>query len=219
MTDAKKQSLFRERELAFFGEVTASVSHELNNAIAIIEQTSGLLEDLIAAGDRDANVPKKQLQTIVDRIGKQTKRGAMIVRRLNAFAHSVESAKREIELNDLSQCVIALAHRMAERKRTELVARLSDGRIVISASPFRVQEALYLTIQKSVSALPEGSRVEVSTGGDGAAAWISVAGERPGTPPDLDLSYLEMLMDELDGELESNIAEDRIVLQLRFQLT
>ncbi len=128
MSDAKKENLIRERELAFFGEVTASVSHELNNAIAIIEQTSGLLEDLIAAGDPEASVPKKRLQTIVDRVGKQTKRGAMLVRRLNAFAHSVESAKREIELNDLSQCVIALAHRMAgARERSLLLAPPTDG--------------------------------------------------------------------------------------------
>lgn len=219
MSDAKEESLFRERELAFFGEVTASVSHELNNAIAIIEQTSGLLEDLIAAGDPDASIPKKKLQTIVDRVGKQTKRGAMIVRRLNAFAHSVESTKREIELQDLSQCVIALSHRMAERKRTELVARPTDRRIVITANSFRVQEALYLSIQKSVSILPEGSRIEVGTGEDGATAWICVEGQRPDAPAEAELGYLEKLMGELNGELESNIDEDRIVFRLRFPLS
>jgi signal transduction histidine kinase len=221
MTDANKESPFCERELAFFGAVTASISHELNNAIAIIEQTAGLLEDLIAAGDSDEDVPKSQLQKIVDRIGNQTKRGATIVRRLNAFAHSVDDAVTELELHELIRDVMALANRMAERRRTELVARPdpSNGRVVISANRFRVQEALYLSIQKSVSGLPDGSRIEIDTKADGATAWISVESELSDSSPELDLSYLETLMDQLGGELESQVGNDQLAIRLTFPST
>ncbi len=218
MTGAERERIFRDKELEFFGAVTASLSHDMNNAIAIIEQTAGLLEDLISVGESQ-NVTKDKLQGIVDRIGKQTKRGAMIIRRLNAFAHSVEAAEREIELNDLTECVIALARRKAERRRTELVARPAAGRIVISANPFRVQEALYLSIQKAVSSLPEGSRLEIGAGGGDVTAWISVEGELPGSSTELDLSYLEMLMDQLGGELESDVGDGRLLIRLTFAMS
>ena len=218
MTDKNEESPFCERELAFFGAVTASISHELNNAIAIIEQTAGLLEDLVAAGDPEQDVPKHQLQKIVDRIEKQTKRGATIVKRLNAFAHSVDDAETELDLCELADDVIALAYRMAERRRIELAARppSSDGRVVITANRFRVQEAVYLSIQKSVTALPEKSRIEIEAKADDSIAWITVEGKPVDSSPELDLSYLERLMDQLGGEVEPHVVDGQLLIRLTF---
>ena len=36
--DQTDEQLLRERSLAFFGAITASVSHELNNVISILDQ-------------------------------------------------------------------------------------------------------------------------------------------------------------------------------------
>ena len=39
----------RQNGFAFFGAITASLSHELNNVLATIKELSGLLEDLVHA--------------------------------------------------------------------------------------------------------------------------------------------------------------------------
>ena len=44
-----------ENSLAFFGAITASVSHELNNVMSIIDQNNGLLKDLLAVGHPISN--------------------------------------------------------------------------------------------------------------------------------------------------------------------
>ena len=46
MDNAKE--LFGYDSLAFFGKVSASISHELKNVMAIISETAGLLGDLSA---------------------------------------------------------------------------------------------------------------------------------------------------------------------------
>ena len=41
-----------ETSLQFFGRVSASISHELKNVLAIINENAGLLEDFTLMGDR-----------------------------------------------------------------------------------------------------------------------------------------------------------------------
>jgi signal transduction histidine kinase len=214
MTKEDRENPIREEELAFFGAVTASISHDLNNAIAVIEQTAGLLEDLALEDSGGGTIDKDQVQQIAERIGKQTKRGAAIIRRLNAFAHSVDDPKRELDLNDFIRNVAALAHRMAGRKRVELEPMPSEDAVAIESSPFRFQWAVYLAIQNAVTAAPEGGKIMLSTGSRNSQAWIEVAGQTTEPPPELKLSQLEALMGRLGGEIESNMEGGNVQIRL-----
>jgi C4-dicarboxylate-specific signal transduction histidine kinase len=216
MAKENSKRLYREEELAFFGAVTASLSHDLNNAIAIIEQTAGLLEDLILGCEGDQAVAKDQLQRIVDRIGKQTKRSAVIVHRLNAFAHSVDEPEREIDLNDLTENVAALANRMTDRRRARLEIRPSNAAPKIQSNPFRVQQAVYCSLKEALSQAPDGAALILSTGSLDAKAWIEVAGETTADSAAPELSYLEMLMGQLGGSVESTIQDGKLTIRLIF---
>ena len=46
------ESVIGEEGLRFFGTMTASISHELKNALSIINEGAGLLEDLAAMSAR-----------------------------------------------------------------------------------------------------------------------------------------------------------------------
>ncbi len=213
MTEEKADRLYREEELAFFGAVTASISHDLNNTIAIIDQTAGLLEDLIYCSEGDQTVSKDQLQRIVDGIGKQTKRGAVVVRRLNAFAHSVDDPEGEIDINDLTRNVAALANRMADMKRARLEIQLGDAAPKVKSNPFRVQQALYLSLKEALSRVQDGARLILSTGHQDNQAWIEVTGELSGEP---ELSYLKTLMRQLGGNTEYFLHDGKQTIRLIF---
>ncbi len=184
--------------------------------MAIIEQTAGLLENLIIGSTGDRPIPNEQLQRIADRIGNQTKRGATIIRQLNAFAHSVDHEQRDLDLNDLTENAIALAHRTADRKRIQLEIRQSDDRPLVSNNPFRVQQALYLSLQCAASITPEGSKVTVSPGTGDSLAWMSVEGLALDSATASDLSYLEMLMDQIGGTMECKVGGGQIHIRLIF---
>ena len=207
---------FQEEELAFFGAVTASISHDLNNAIAIIEQTAGLLEDLTMANDGGQPVPNEQLQNIAQRIANQTKRGATIVRRLNAFAHSVDEDDKELELNALVKTVIALAHRVAERKRVTVETCLPAQPVTIRNNAFRVQQAVFLSIQRAVDATQEEETIVLSTGTGDTSAWISVDAKIPDDSPPANGTDLESLMNQIGGKVESNIDGSTLSSRLVF---
>lgn len=216
MTNREQERILREKELAFFGAVTASISHDLNNAIATIEQTAGLLEDLIVDCANGQPIEKEQVQKIAERIGKQTKRGAMIIKRLNGFAHSVDEPELELELNDLIRTVIALAHHMADRKKIQLEPHPGEGRFTIKNNSFSVQQALYLSIREVVSVTPEGNKVTIAARQQDPTARISVESECNASPEAIDLSFLEMLMAQIGGEIESTIEKGWVSIRLIF---
>ena len=64
MTDANKESPFCERELAFFGAMTASISHELNNAIAIIDLQLQLVARSTTGDDRQEQRLREQVKKL-----------------------------------------------------------------------------------------------------------------------------------------------------------
>jgi len=69
MTD---QNDIHFKELLFYGKITAGISHEIKNGLAIIKETNGLVADFIKMAQRGAplNLEKieSQLKKVNDRI-------------------------------------------------------------------------------------------------------------------------------------------------------
>ena len=112
-----KDPLLHELELAFFGTITASVSHELNNILSIINEYSGLLDDLILAESKGKPIEKVRIQKIALNIAEQIKRQRDIIKLLNRFAHRVDVPIAQFNLNELVNDIIKLSQRFASLRR------------------------------------------------------------------------------------------------------
>ena len=55
------KNLIHKKELEFFGKVTACISHELNNVLSIINEYTGLLEDLMLTCNSREEVDKEKI--------------------------------------------------------------------------------------------------------------------------------------------------------------
>lgn len=138
-----------EESLKFFGVITASVSHELNNVISIIDQTGGLLDDLLAGAENGITIPPEKLHSIVDRITLQTDRGVRIIKRLNYFSHSIDDSVKQVDVVILLENFTKLMQRLASQKKIELTFSSSTNSISIVTNPFRLEFLLYNLIKSS----------------------------------------------------------------------
>ncbi len=77
-----------QRETAFMGRVTAGVTHELKNVLAIIKESAGLIEDILALNKDLAGPHQEKVVRVLSNIRQQVDRGVDLSSRLNAFAHS-----------------------------------------------------------------------------------------------------------------------------------
>lgn len=170
------EELIRERSLAFFGAVMASVSHELNNVISIIDQSSGLLEDYAMISEQGKTPPADKLRSIADRVGRQTKRGLGIISRLNKFAHSADHPKVECNLSDVVVNITTLSNRLADMKKVELETAVPEQPLITEIDPFSLQQLLFSTIRGMLDLSHGGERIVLSVEMDEDGAVVTVTG-------------------------------------------
>ena len=175
--------------IAFFGTVTAGLSHELKNVLATINELSGLQEDLLMAARRGRPVGDDRLQAIGEKVRAQVKRGEALLGALNRFAHSVDHPLVAVDPGELLSVSVALCQRVARLKRAELVIQGAGGEGAMTVSPF----AFHRLIIRAVEALLDGAApgeavgVELRRTPRGCLVVIGgVAHDPGGTPPQLD---------------------------------
>lgn len=202
-------------DLAFFGALTASVSHELNNIISIIDQSAGLLTDLLAGAQSGRPLSPEQLERIADRIKYQTGRGVDFIRRLNAFAHSTDEPVREFELNQLVENLAALTVRFASLKGVNLKVTYSDQPLNIIASPFLIQQVLYLIIKNILDRALKNDDIALSIERhDRTHARLVVTSMARGEPEPQKAAEWKALVGIMKGEVFISTQGEKIIFEI-----
>jgi C4-dicarboxylate-specific signal transduction histidine kinase len=190
----------RERELAFFGKITASASHELNNVIAIVNEYSGLLGDMVAGLEHGRPLDPARIDRASQAIQKQIKRGQTIIQRLNRFAHSADEPVQSCDLAALTMDIADHALRMIEKKQAQLERRLPDQPVIVENSPFALQQAIFIALQLHLDVAESGDAIALELRQEEQGAAIEIAGAPGRAAVDSDeFNLLVALMSNLGG--------------------
>ncbi len=143
----KKTYEFEYSGVMFFGTIVASISHEIKNVLAIINENRGLLEDLSTLVIKGRSLDPVKLDQIMTRIKNQVQRGDGIIQNMNLFAHSTDESVKEIDLGALLKLVAGLTIRLAAMKGHELIHEPSGNIIKIRTSPFDLEHLVWLCLK------------------------------------------------------------------------
>ena len=100
----------------FFGEMSASISHEFKNVLAIINENAGLLEDLLLMSRKGMPIAPERLSTLAQSLVRQVERGDHIVKSMNRFAHSADHPVETVDVGELLHFICNLAARRIAMK-------------------------------------------------------------------------------------------------------
>ncbi len=214
MTESKAREWLNERGLAFFGKITASVTHELNNVMSIIEQVSGLLDDLCAGAESGRPLEPEKIRGISERIGKQVERGVSIIQRMNKFAHSVDEPVKNFDLVELTENLVELSRRFAGLRKLKIEWRPPDARVMLVSKPFLLEQVIFMGIDAAMQrSRREGViRIEVQPDAAGARVGISTEAEadaETGIPDATDSDFAALLCAELAADLKAGAANGK----------
>nr|MBN2277962.1 hypothetical protein [candidate division Zixibacteria bacterium] len=202
--------------VAFFGAITASVSHELNNVISIIDQSAGLLDDLLVGAIQGRPITEEQLQRVSEKIARQTERGIKIIKRLNRFAHSADYPTTAFELNDLLENLTSLIDRLAKIKGAEIKIDFYNEPMEIKGNPFIVQQIVYLVVKRILAASGKNDAVQIQIGREDNMALIEIHGPEGFGGERGEIEHINMLVDDLRGnvqfEFEDNMTKIKILI-------
>ncbi|MEJ2283420.1 MAG: histidine kinase dimerization/phospho-acceptor domain-containing protein, partial [Desulfobacterales bacterium] len=87
-----KPDIIAETGLQFFGRISASVTHEIKNVLAVVGENAGLLEDLTLMADRGQPIDPARLKKMSETVKKQVARADEILKNMNRFAHTSDEA-------------------------------------------------------------------------------------------------------------------------------
>ena len=151
-----------ENSLKFFGKMTASVSHELKNVLAIINENAGLLEDLCAMAEKGRPVDPVRIKTAAGKVIKQVKRGDEIIRRLNSFAHSADESVCDVNLCEAINLVAALSGRLAMMREITVELNAEAAPVVVCTNPFLLETLIWFCLEFAMDAAGNEKRVCIS---------------------------------------------------------
>lgn len=149
-----------DREVAFVGKITAGITHEIRNVLAIIKESAGLLEDLLALSPEDLISYQGKSENTLANIKSQVQRGVALTDRLNKFAHSPDKHKAKIDLHEITQQTIDLSRRFARLKNVVVEIEPAPEPLRIVTHVIQLQMALFKCIECCLNAMPHGGQIK-----------------------------------------------------------
>ena len=206
-----------ETGLRFFGKVSASISHEIKNSLAVINENAGLLEDLTLMAAKGMELDPTRLRGLAEKLLDQVRRSDGIVKNLNRFAHSIDETGKRVDVAETANFTALLAARLASGRDVILKTVPPEKPITMIASPFFLKALIFRCLEIAMAApdmnrtiflKPENKEAKIQirlTGMNLKGAW-----NEGGFPTEEDRALFNFL--EADVEVNSKIGEINLVL-------
>jgi signal transduction histidine kinase len=163
-------------DLVFFGKISALISHELKNVMAIISEAAGLLEDLTKMAQEGAPVQLDMLRTCSREILEEIHRGFDTIQQMNRFAHSVDDHVKQINLREVITLMIHIAGFLSIAAKVRFDPPL-DADPTIVTCPFRLQNLIYQAVVYAFESVGPTGEVRVGiTNQENGSVRISFSG-------------------------------------------
>jgi signal transduction histidine kinase len=148
--------------IQFFGKMSASISHDLKNVLAVINENAGLLEDLCLMAEKGKSLDPPRLKRLAGDVKNQIRRGDRIISSMNTFAHSADSESLTIDLRELLGLLVELSLRSASMRGVSIeIDRPSDS-VMVTTSPFVLLNLLWFCLDFAMTAAGPGKTVELA---------------------------------------------------------
>jgi len=196
-----------DQSLVFLGKIMASISHELNNTVAIIKEYNGLLEDMLLGVQRGNPIDDKKVERVSKKIASQTEKGTEIIKRFNKFAHSMDYPVNSIKLDELLPLIIGLSRRLTEIKGIYLTFDGMAESITLKTNPLLLQQAVFLGLEMFMADADSNSQLILSAGKTDNKVYIEITGSKIAENDLIEsaIQTLEIVMKNLNGVFEKKI--------------
>jgi len=210
-------------EAAFMGKMTARMTHELRNILAILKESAGLITDILSL-DGDGSYPHRdKLERALSRIHNQIPRGVDLLNHFNRLAHSMDEPQARLEIGEFLEHIAAITKCFTRLKMVDLKTSATDGSINFKTDPFRLHWILFSCIEYVLRFVPEGGTVVLRAIRGEKGPYIQIYPEnldpeacemRPSLPPDL--ARLEAPLGALKAHIYGSVepAEGFLLLKL-----
>ncbi|MCP4625909.1 MAG: HAMP domain-containing histidine kinase [bacterium] len=203
--------------LLFFRSMSSSNFHEIKNALAIINENAGLIEDMVHMANEDSPIDHMRLKEVASKVGKQVKRADTIIKNINRFAHSVEKSEERIDLGETVKFVAKLSQKLAATKGITVKTELLSRHILITTSPFFLENLVWLCLDFAMGCTGDGKTVELiteETGEGGRIRLVRLDNLKKKETKDFISEKVSALSAALEADLSTDMKAGDLIISL-----
>ncbi len=150
------------QEIEFMGSTVAHNMHEMQNILAIIHESAGLVEDILRINPDLQFQHRPKVEETLAHIRGQVQRGKTVLHATSKLGHSIDRPLRETcDLNVYAQIAAKLAGRMARMHDTEISSSFTEQALPISSGALAVLMQIYLGIEWAVGKQTQKQTIEL----------------------------------------------------------
>jgi nitrogen-specific signal transduction histidine kinase len=204
---ADKEQIMIEAQLKVVAKILSAFSHELNNHLAVIKESAGLIEDILNFNKSFKGAGKENLKAFQS-IENHITNTSWLCEQLGNFGHRMDGPLASFDVNEGIKELLVLLGRIAKQKGIIFDKDFQDNVPLIHTNPSKLQFLVFCFIDKNLNRLERNGRIIFKTSYSNSLitikilAWGEVAdtGER-------DICADEVL-EYVAGRLRGNIVRE-----------
>lgn len=204
------------QELQYFGKVSASVSHELKNVLAILNENAGLLQDFAAMTAQGQALDPERIQRLAGTMLEQINRGDEIIKRMNRFAHSADNNRATVDVNELVTMVVELFGRTATNRGVKVEVKATATTVNINTDPFALETLLGNLLYRITEAVPDIRLLilELGSQDDGSQIMLTGLAEHTDIISIVESGEIKALLATLNGNADFDQKNSELTITL-----
>ncbi len=156
----------QSHQLASIGQLAAGVAHEINNPLAVINQTAGYVKDLFSFKDEPRN--DEEIVEYIDSILDSVDRCGTITQQLLGFVRQFDIKIKKVCLKEIISDVLNFHKKEAEYRQINVSTSFPDIIPEIITDKGKLQQILINLINNAFQAVDEKCRINI------IVSWITI---------------------------------------------
>jgi len=147
-------------QLASIGQLAAGVAHEINNPLALINETAGYVKDLFVIKEQYSK--DDELLENIDYILEAVARCGTITRQLLGFARKFDVKIQRVNLNEVISDVLVFHKKEAEYRNVNVFVDISKDIPEIETDRGKLQQVLLNLVNNAFQAVDNGCNLDIT---------------------------------------------------------
>jgi signal transduction histidine kinase len=146
-------------QLASIGQLAAGVAHEINNPLALINETAGYVKDLFSIKEQYRDDP--ELIEHIDSIIETVERCGTITRQLLGFSRHFDVQVQPIDLRKMVSDVLNFHKKEAEYRNISIQVDIPDSIPLIETDRGKLQQIILNLVNNAFQATDNGGALNI----------------------------------------------------------
>lgn len=153
----EEDEILRISHLKFIGKALSVFTHELNNHLAVLKESAGLLEDTLRFQQAGTGYDLDGSLNIIQSIENQIFKATRLCKNFNGFGHRMDNPLSAFSVNEALEELLALLIRPASQKKVGFEKDFQKDIPLAYNDPSRLQFLIFCLIEESLKSIENGS--------------------------------------------------------------